>query len=111
MSALIWRSMIFWNRLSVIMACLPGNPGIAIPGLGVINTLFSRIRLTVQPSNHGSGRTPFMPWIVGIDEAGYGPNLGPLVMTSVACRVPDGLADADLWSPLQSAVRRHSEVD
>ena len=36
-----------------------------------------------------------MPWIIGIDEAGYGPPLGPLVMTAVACRVPDGAADAD----------------
>ena len=39
-----------------------------------------------------------MPWIVGVDEAGYGPNLGPFVMTSVACRVDDALADSCLWS-------------
>src|SRR5437763_6774542 len=45
-------------------------------------------------------------WIIGIDEAGYGPNLGPLVMTSVACRVPDELVGVDLWQVLRSAVRR-----
>jgi len=47
-----------------------------------------------------------MAWLVGIDEAGYGPNLGPLVMTAVACRVPPALAEADLWRVLRSAVRR-----
>src|SRR5260370_38308815 len=47
-----------------------------------------------------------MPWIIGIDEAGYGPNLGPFVMTSAACRVPDRLAGADLGRGLQGAVRR-----
>jgi ribonuclease HII len=50
-----------------------------------------------------------MTWLVGIDEAGYGPNLGPLVMTAIACRVPD--ASADLWRCLRAAVRRHGERD
>jgi ribonuclease HII len=50
-----------------------------------------------------------MPWIVGIDEAGYGPNLGPFVMTAVACRVPERHAAADLWNVLHSAARRHTE--
>jgi ribonuclease HII len=47
-----------------------------------------------------------MTWIVGIDEAGYGPNLGPFVMTSVACRVTDPCRDADLWHLLCAAVCR-----
>lgn len=47
-----------------------------------------------------------MAWLIGIDEAGYGPNLGPLVMTAVACRLPQELLDADLWQVLQEAVRR-----
>src|SRR5262245_8571638 len=50
-----------------------------------------------------------MPWIIGIDEAGYGPNLGPFVMTSVACRVPAELAGASFWDVLRPAVRRPAE--
>jgi ribonuclease HII len=52
-----------------------------------------------------------MTWIIGIDEAGYGPNLGPFVMTSVACRVPDTCSDANLWSLLHPAVRRSEDAD
>jgi ribonuclease HII len=52
-----------------------------------------------------------MPWIVGIDEAGYGPNLGPFVMTSVACRLPEPSGGTDLWQILQAAVRRHDEPE
>ena len=43
-----------------------------------------------------------MAWIVGIDEAGYGPNLGPLVMTVVACQVQADAGDACLWRLLRS---------
>jgi ribonuclease HII len=50
-------------------------------------------------------------WLVGIDEAGYGPNLGPLVMTSVACRLPKARRGVDLWKELRRAVRRHGEDD
>ena len=47
---------------------------------------------------------PTMRW-VGIDEAGYGPNLGPLVMTSVTA---EGPADhpPDLWADLPATVSR-----
>lgn len=50
-------------------------------------------------------------WIIGIDEAGYGPNFGPFVMTSVACRVPDHCRRANLWRLLHPAVRRSEEQD
>jgi ribonuclease HII len=50
-----------------------------------------------------------MTWLIGIDEAGYGPNLGPFVMTAVACRVPKALAEADLWKALHRIVRRDGE--
>jgi ribonuclease HII len=50
-----------------------------------------------------------MAWVVGIDEAGYGPNLGPFVMSLVGCQAPDALARADLWQALGPAVRRGGE--
>ncbi len=52
-----------------------------------------------------------MPWVVGIDEAGYGPNLGPFVMASVCCRLPDEHAEADIWRLLRPVVRRHKHRD
>ncbi len=50
-------------------------------------------------------------WIIGVDEAGYGPNLGPFVMTAVAFRVPTD--ECDLWDVLRSArcVMRDSDPD
>jgi hypothetical protein len=44
-----------------------------------------------------------MPWTVGFDEAGYGPNLGPLVQAAVAVRCPGG---GCLWERLAASVRR-----
>jgi hypothetical protein len=52
-----------------------------------------------------------MPWVIGLDEAGYGPNLGPLVMSAVGCLVPDGPAPPDLWHTLRAAVRRHDDAE
>ena len=48
-----------------------------------------------------------MPWVVGIDEAGYGPNLGPLAQAAVAVRLPDH--DPAGWDALRPHVRRAGE--
>ena len=47
-----------------------------------------------------------MAIIAGIDEAGLGPVLGPLVMCASVFEVPDALADRPLWDLLAPAVAR-----
>jgi hypothetical protein len=44
--------------------------------------------------------------VAGIDEAGYGPRLGPLVLTAAAFEVPDGAEESCLWERLGAAVGR-----
>lgn len=45
-----------------------------------------------------------MATLIGIDEAGYGPLLGPLVVSAVGLEMPEGLLRADLWDVLAKAV-------
>ena len=47
-----------------------------------------------------------MAILAGIDEAGLGPVLGPLVMCASVFEVPDALADQPLWDSLAPAVAR-----
>ncbi len=42
--------------------------------------------------------------LVGIDEAGYGPILGPLVVSSSTFSLPHNLLRADLWQVLRNSV-------
>jgi ribonuclease HII len=44
--------------------------------------------------------------IAGIDEAGFGPLLGPLVVSTAAIQVPEESLGADLWELLGGAVTR-----
>lgn len=50
-----------------------------------------------------------MPWVVGIDEAGYGPNLGPLVQTAVSIMLPE--TDPAGWNTTRTCLRRAAESD
>ena len=61
-------------------------------------------RRTLEPSR--LQRRQSRMWRIGIDEAGYGPNFGPLVMTAVAWHVDDDLGDADLWKALRRVACR-----
>jgi len=54
-------------------------------------------------SSHPQSEIRNPQWTIGIDEAGYGPNLGPLVQAAVALHLPD--SDPAGWDTLQAIVR------
>ncbi len=45
-----------------------------------------------------------MPFLLGTDEAGYGPNLGPLVISASLWEVPAGIRGDDLYKRLQTVI-------
>jgi ribonuclease HII len=45
-----------------------------------------------------------MPYLIGTDEAGYGPNLGPLVIAASVWRISNNLPSCDLYQLLRKAV-------
>lgn len=47
-----------------------------------------------------------MAWIIGMDEAGYGPNLGPLVITATAWQVPGDPHGCDLWREFRGLIKQ-----
>ena len=49
--------------------------------------------------------------IIGTDEAGYGPNLGPLVITATHWEIPKPDERLDLWKVLESAVSQEGPID
>jgi len=49
-----------------------------------------------------------MAILAGIDEAGYGPTLGPLVVSGVAFRLPDALLNECLWEVLSASCTKQT---
>ncbi len=47
-----------------------------------------------------------MTIVAGIDEAGFGPMFGPLVVSCVAFELPEGQADDCMWAMLSGAISR-----
>jgi len=45
-----------------------------------------------------------MTFFIGTDEAGYGPNLGPLTITATAWRFPQGTSASQCWHLLSQSV-------
>ncbi|MCZ2340505.1 MAG: hypothetical protein LC104_01755 [Bacteroidales bacterium] len=78
------------------------------PWAGVI-VLVERVPGDYDSHLSGEAKGLPMPWIVGIDEAGYGPNLGPLVQAAVSVFLPDH--DTAGWATLQPCLRRAAEKD
>ena len=52
-----------------------------------------------------------MGLVIGMDEAGYGPNLGPLVITVTVWRVPGDPRQADFWRSLGGVVSQSATKD
>jgi hypothetical protein len=51
-----------------------------------------------------------MAIVVGIDEAGFGPILGPLVVSSSVFSVPEHLIAVDFWQVLRNSVGKHKKA-
>ena len=49
-----------------------------------------------------------MPYLIGTDEAGYGPNLGPLVVSASVWRIDDSVSENDLYKRLKGVICKSS---
>ncbi len=50
-----------------------------------------------------------MGYLIGTDEAGYGPNLGPLVISATVWEAPDGIGGEDLFGRLSHVIASRPE--
>src|SRR5262245_64369720 len=52
-----------------------------------------------------------MALLIGMDEAGYGPNLGPLVISATAWEVPGDPRKIDLWEKFAGIIEQTPPVE
>jgi len=52
-----------------------------------------------------------MTFLIGTDEAGYGPNLGPLTVSASVFEVPDDAAESDLYESLSELVSVKADAE
>ncbi|MCD4727866.1 MAG: hypothetical protein K8R46_09400 [Pirellulales bacterium] len=70
---------------------------------------FYRIRSTRLQPRRATDTLRRMGYLIGTDEAGYGPNLGPLVISATAWEVPDGVGNEDLHERLAGVIAPRPE--
>jgi ribonuclease HII len=51
-----------------------------------------------------------MGYLIGTDEAGYGPSLGPLVISATVWEAPDGVSGEDLFGRLSHVIASRPDV-
>ena len=49
-----------------------------------------------------------MGFVIGMDEAGYGPNLGPLVVSATVWEVPGAPKRTDFWTEFEGLIVQHA---
>jgi ribonuclease HII len=59
----------------------------------------------VSPNHSERASDSEVTLLIGTDEAGYGPNLGPLLISATTWRVPDDGAALDLYDHLRHIIR------
>ncbi len=57
------------------------------------------MQITDENSASGSGKSHRI--VIGVDEAGYGPNIGPMLVAATAWRVPNNLDESGFMAALR----------